>query len=176
MDVIAFGAGLAFLCYNERFHRIAARLQSIGALALAAVLLGLIGSSYLAYRWEGYENVGHRTVAGFFSAALIYLVVGFSNKSVRRVLEWRPLVSIGVVSYGIYVWQQLFTGRSHLPIWFSTWPTNIIIIAMVATLSYFLIERPFIRIKERGRRKSVEREQMPLVDREAECVRAFGTA
>jgi peptidoglycan/LPS O-acetylase OafA/YrhL len=133
-------------------------------LLLIAVCVGLVGSAWLELRSDLYAILGHRTITGFLCAALIYLSAGFSNKWVRGVLAWRPLVALGVVSYSFYVWQQLFTGRSGLPPWCSTWPTNVMCIAAAGMLSYFLIERPFMRIKERGGLKTVGRAEKHPVE------------
>jgi hypothetical protein len=46
---------------------------------------------------------------------------------------------------------------------FSTWPTNIFFIATATMVSYFLIERPFLRIKEHGGRKRAAGAGKPLV-------------
>jgi len=63
-----------------------------------------------------------------------------------RLLEWKPLRSIGRVSYSLYLWQQLFwvTGYKGGPIasFQRLW-----LAAMIAAplLSYFLVEKPMIR-------------------------------
>jgi len=161
VDIIAFGAGLAFLCQSEKFHNLMARVQPICGSLLILVCLGLVGSAWLENRSGKYEILAHRTVTGFLCAALIYLSAGFCNKWVRRVLDWPPLVAIGVVSYSIYVWQQLFTGKSSLPELFSSWPTNLIFIAIAVILSYYLIERPFMRIKEQAGSKKTSHSGTP---------------
>jgi peptidoglycan/LPS O-acetylase OafA/YrhL len=164
LDVIAFGAGLAFLCQSERFRAATARLQPLSGLLLVCACVGLAASAWLQNRSIAYWIFGHRTVTGFLCAALIYLSVAFSNKWVRGVLNWRPLVVLGVVSYSVYIWQQLFTGRSALPEWALAWPTNLGFVALAATLSYYLIERPCARIKDRKGRKASPRPDGPSVE------------
>jgi peptidoglycan/LPS O-acetylase OafA/YrhL len=170
VDMIAFGAGLAFLCQSERFHRLTARLQPISGWLLICAGVGLIGSAWLAQQSWHYDLLVHHTVTGFLCATMIYLSAGFSNKWVRRVLDWRPFVSIGVVSYSLYIWQQLFTGQSGLPLWCSTWPVNIFFIATAGMLSYFLIERPFLRIKDRNIPKNMAPSVKPGIEAGAVCV------
>jgi peptidoglycan/LPS O-acetylase OafA/YrhL len=80
----------------------------------------------------------------------------YHNQRSRIVLamEWSPLVYIGTISYGLYIWQGIFTGNGTyraLP----SWPPNVWIgVALtfvVAPLSYHLFERPLIRIGNRFR-------------------------
>jgi peptidoglycan/LPS O-acetylase OafA/YrhL len=170
VDVIAYGAGLAFLCQSERFHRFTTRLQPVSGWLLIGVCVGLVASASLQNYSDDYQILAHRTVTGFLCAMLIYLAAAFSNKWVTRVLEWRPLVALGVVSYSVYVWQQLFTGKSGLPLWCSTWPANIVFIAAAGMLSYYLIERPFMRIKDGKGRKQHPSPEKPLFEPSPQCV------
>lgn len=61
-------------------------------------------------------------------------------------LRWAPLAYIGRISYGLYLWHYLFIW-SGLP-----WPVVILASLLVASLSYIVIERPFLRLKDRTRR------------------------
>ena len=61
-------------------------------------------------------------------------------------LRTRPAVFVGTISYSLYLWQQLFLGTSSpvaLP-----FPFNIAAAVVAAMLSYRLIERPFLRLKD----------------------------
>jgi peptidoglycan/LPS O-acetylase OafA/YrhL len=49
-----------------------------------------------------------------------------------------------MISYGIYLWQQLFTGEHTF-----LFPLNIIFILACAELSYVLVERPSYRWRDR---------------------------
>jgi len=71
-----------------------------------------------------------------------------------RVLEWAPLRALGRISYGIYLWQQLFYNGyypyangflHHL----QTRPWNLVSTLICATASYWLLERPLIRLGHR---------------------------
>ena len=67
---------------------------------------------------------------------------------IGRVLNWRPMVFVGVLSYSLYLWQQPFLNRlSRLPVnWF---PLNLICVFAAALGSYYLIERPFLELRRR---------------------------
>ncbi len=66
-----------------------------------------------------------------------------------RLLELRPMRSIGRISYGIYLWQQIFfLGPSY-----SAWPLGKlphlllgILVLLCILLSYFLMEKPLVRL------------------------------
>ena len=76
-----------------------------------------------------------------------------------RWLQWRPVVAVGVISYSLYLWQQLFCtsakdyGLSFTP-WFLSFPFWIFASACAAIISYNFIEKPFIRLKARIQSKA----------------------
>jgi peptidoglycan/LPS O-acetylase OafA/YrhL len=82
----------------------------------------------------------------FLPISLAWLVAASVHQSNRFVwmLRAAPLQFVGLISYSLYLWQQLFTGspqfllsRSPLQIW----P----LMFLVATLSYYVIERSAVR-------------------------------
>jgi peptidoglycan/LPS O-acetylase OafA/YrhL len=70
-----------------------------------------------------------------------------------RFLELAPLRFLGRISYSIYLWQQLFfwgklpdTNITWRPLVIaSAWPVRFMSVLVLACLSYYCIERPFIR-------------------------------
>ncbi len=77
--------------------------------------------------------------------AWIVAVSVYQSSYFVRLLATPPLPFVGTISYSLYLWQQLFTGtqefyasRSPLLIW----P----LMFLVATLSYYVIERPVVRV------------------------------
>lgn len=87
---------------------------------------------------------------------------------VRAFLRWRPVVFLGTVSYGVYLWHEgwldkwmswtgraslgdLVTGHGHYRV--STYPLILVLTiagaVVCATLSYYLVERPILRLKDR---------------------------
>lgn len=98
------------------------------------------------------------TTTGLFAnmAIVLLLVITISHKTLwQRVLSFGAVNYIGKISYGIYLWQQLF---------FSPWQqqffslhlnplmallVNIGCIILVASASYYVIEKPFLRLKAR---------------------------
>ena len=72
-----------------------------------------------------------------------------------RVLEWRLLRWIGVLSYSLYLWQELFLPEVHGMIapggfrYLQQWPWNVLALLIFACLSRYLIERPMIKLGHR---------------------------
>ncbi len=74
---------------------------------------------------------------------------------VRAFLQWRPIAYVGLVSYGVYLWQEAWIPQ--VMSWFH-WTLfgghvlQILVVAFAftlatATLSYFIVERPALRLK-----------------------------
>jgi peptidoglycan/LPS O-acetylase OafA/YrhL len=135
----------------------------IGA-ALAAVLLRrrIAGSRYLDFAglvafaflvvlvFTGSNQQGFLYRGGFLlvavaSAVLITAIVS-ENGLLRTALSWKPLVAIGLISYGLYLY--------HVPLFGFVEAQDVVrnevglvvmkigLALIVATASYFLIERP----------------------------------
>ena len=71
-----------------------------------------------------------------------------------RVLESAPLRWIGRLSYSIYLWQQLFfldarETRGYATVWVQHLPFNLLAVFGMAALSYYLVEKPMIRLGHR---------------------------
>ena len=67
---------------------------------------------------------------------------------VHKFLNLRPLAWIGRISFGLYVYQQVFLLHptdAPIPHW-QLFPLNLLLLFAVATLSYYFFERPISRI------------------------------
>jgi peptidoglycan/LPS O-acetylase OafA/YrhL len=89
------------------------------------------------------------TVVCLFGVVLLLSQIGVQNAGCHW-LAWRPLVMIGQISYGVYLWQQLFLGDPILGFEaIRTFPAGLILTFLVATASYLCLERPLIRLKDK---------------------------
>lgn len=70
------------------------------------------------------------------------------SHAVGKVLNARPAAFLGVLSYSLYLWQQLFLNRASQSLWCS-FPLNACCVMAAALGSYFLVEKPFLRLKRR---------------------------
>lgn len=69
---------------------------------------------------------------------------------IYKFLNTKFLSFIGILSYSIYIWQQIFTSNDpRLPAYMVLFPYNLIFIAIVPCLSYFLYEKYFLSLKEK---------------------------
>ena len=143
LDPIMCGCAMALLWSNPAFHRWTARLLNpfVAALSIAYVALAApcLSTSFGArYDWA----VGYSLRALLISALLLY-VVKKPATPLGKFLNLPVVKHVGVISYSLYLWQQLFTGANDR--WF---PFNIIAILVCAELSYLLIERPAFRARD----------------------------
>jgi peptidoglycan/LPS O-acetylase OafA/YrhL len=82
-------------------------------------------------------------------AVVILSVVSDTRSRLARALSTAPFVFVGRISYSLYLWHLLiiyFGQRVGLPV-----SAGIALSVLVATLSYYAIELPFLRRKRRDR-------------------------
>ena len=78
-------------------------------------------------------------------AATSIVVAATRETLLSRLLAWAPLVGLGKISYGLYLYHLIvFFGLGSQPGWLR-WMVAI----GVATVSWWLWERPFLRLKHR---------------------------
>ena len=74
---------------------------------------------------------------------------------IYRPLNLPAVRALGVLSYSIYIWQQLFCARPETygvhSYWWLVFPTWMIGAVATAALSYFCLERPLFRLRSRFR-------------------------
>jgi peptidoglycan/LPS O-acetylase OafA/YrhL len=77
---------------------------------------------------------------------------------VRKFLRWKPLVYLGLISYGVYLWHQAWIGRAFSwtgsPLFRASFPavltTAFAWTLVTASLSWFLVERPLLQVRDRA--------------------------
>jgi len=134
-DGLVLGCALAFL------RRPVNTVLAAVAAAVAAVLIVL---GQVSRPWEVFGQ------PAFELSAAVLVLAAVTPGPPARLLSFRPLVWLGLISYSLYLWH-----RPTLSI--SSNPTGALVLAlMFAILSYRFIERPFrkfgrqrIRIEER---------------------------
>lgn len=81
-------------------------------------------------------------------ALLIERVVRHPDDLVGRTLNLRLVARLGTLSYSVYIWQQLFLDRRS-DAWATRFPQNLLLVFAAALLSYHLVERPMLRLRDR---------------------------
>ncbi|HZN66425.1 MAG TPA: acyltransferase [Tepidisphaeraceae bacterium] len=153
VDCIAAGCLLAVAAGDDRFRRMTRTSPRLAAALVGAAAFTMFASYVAGYLVPLYGvTVGH-SVRAACVVAIIWLSINHAASTWGRLLEWRLLVGIGILSYSLYLWQQLFLGRDS-----GSSPATILLnvgLAVAAALgSYFLVERPFLRIKERAGKRA----------------------
>jgi peptidoglycan/LPS O-acetylase OafA/YrhL len=86
-----------------------------------------------------------------FSVLLLQSIL-LAQTGFYQILGWRWVRFIGILSYSVYIWQQIFCtdpavfGLGHTAWWLS-FPSWLIAVFLTACFSYYCLERPFFRLR-----------------------------
>jgi peptidoglycan/LPS O-acetylase OafA/YrhL len=143
---IAMGAMLAVIFEQEKIRVAARSLVANGATLCFATLLIMLPLIHMR----------ESPVVEMLGAAGLTLLVGWIYLNQHRPtvenLDWGPIGYLGMISYGLYMYQGLLTGngsyRSH-----PSWPPEpwigAILTVPVAALSFHFFEKPISRLRIR---------------------------
>ena len=115
--------------------------------AVALIVTLMLATNYAT----PFMHLGGFALLAMAAAAVIGWVVMAPSSYLQRFLEYDPLVWVGRISYGLYLWHYpIFKVGSLLKV---GWVLQLLI-ALTATfaitcLSYYLIERPVLKLKRR---------------------------
>ena len=141
LDALLIPALLAIVVNSDRYGPSLRRLLTpLCSLVLAAMYIVL-----------------SRTRIPFNLAILPLVLLGTSQHPenlVGRILESAPLRWIGRLSYSLYLWQQLFFcdkwWNGPLPLGaLQQWPLKLVGLLACASMSYYFLERPMMRLGHR---------------------------
>ncbi|MGH9455876.1 MAG: acyltransferase family protein, partial [Terriglobia bacterium] len=141
-DALATGCLLSLLRDELAAHKSYSRLLSSRWFVL--VPIAAVAANYVPFTklyWVMSEPLMNLTIAACADWAMRN-----SGSVVGRFLNLPAVGFLGVLSYSLYLWQQIFLDRySARP--FCTFPLNLVLAFTMALLSYVLIEAPFLRIR-----------------------------
>jgi peptidoglycan/LPS O-acetylase OafA/YrhL len=154
-DFIMFGCLVALLQHTARFERIYQLASRRWWLAPAVIAL----CSALTARYQNYFElpIGY-TINAIAIAVFLLWTTRNPSSFTGRILNWKPIVQIGVLSYSIYIWQTLFLHHNNWQVFaplgrfgtmVSTFPGNWLAILIVAGLSYYVVEQPALKARVR---------------------------
>ena len=145
-DALATGC-LGTIFFNWLTNNaIFASLARAPAIPLGGALVALGYGAAFVSRPAAY--VFGQTAANLGVLLILQHVVRYPDLWAGRLLNSRPLVGIGVLSYSLYLWQEpflFFLGTS----WATAFPQNIVFAIGAASVSYYVVERPALRLKDR---------------------------
>ncbi|MES2454151.1 MAG: acyltransferase [Bacteroidota bacterium] len=78
---------------------------------------------------------------------LLYHTMYYPSKA-ADFLNTRLISRLGVASYSLYVWQQLFLTTKN-DFWINKFPQNIIVALTVGLTSHYFVEKPILKLKNR---------------------------
>jgi peptidoglycan/LPS O-acetylase OafA/YrhL len=147
---LLFGAlaGMAFLWKGlpakfaaSRWFDLLAFTSFLAAVVLASRFRTPIKSSYQVMPWFGLAL-----------AIIILWMVTRKGTIVHSALSFAPLLWVGRISYGLYLWHHfcvaLVRDQDWLPL-SAKLAAGLALSFIVTTYSYYLLERPFLKLKER---------------------------
>ena len=148
IDMLMMGCLLALLSGRKNWRAWCERWMR-GWPVAALAFSGLVLVPYAGAKLGGSEGGLFAEVLGFSVTALAIgaateYVVRKPESAAGRVLNTSAMRHIGLISYSIYLWQQLFTA-SDTKLGLLTFP----LILITAEISFRLIERPAMRFRAR---------------------------
>ena len=133
LDSLLLGAALAFALNSPWLRR------KLNPAIWVAVVFGI----FAAIRYD----------LRLATSALIPLAIAGTVMhpawQVSRLLDWAPLRWLGRISYSLYLWQQVFLYPPWQPRpigWPQVFPWSMALAFACAIASYYLVERPMIRL------------------------------
>ncbi|GAA1777260.1 hypothetical protein GCM10009795_024200 [Nocardioides hankookensis] len=153
-DAILIGCILALLVCARPGHRVVravAHTPVTLVVSIAAIAAPLLSDSL-------WIDANYLEIQRLAIALLLLWVCGNQRSWPVRLLEVQPILYLGTISYGIYLWQGLFVRNGPIDpvIVLHEWPWNVLATVAAATLSYELVERRFLRLKDRFRPRPAE--------------------
>jgi peptidoglycan/LPS O-acetylase OafA/YrhL len=151
---ILFGVLLAYALHSETWFRRIAALVGHRAAPLAISALLLAGLLFFPSDLSGWPRLTIHILLALFLASIVVR----TDHALAPVLSWKPIVRIGVLSYGMYLWHVFAIEactralpRLHLS---NAWlfPATAALTYVIAELSYRYYESFFLRRKAQFQR------------------------
>jgi peptidoglycan/LPS O-acetylase OafA/YrhL len=110
--------------------------------------------------WPTLQCIGIAYLIGSF----VTVREGLSYKLLNLgLIQW-----IGRLSYSLYIWQQLVMLHKQFRLipdnwsvakWLGSFPQNVVMAFVLATLSYYCLEKPFLSLKNRSAKNRQPKEK-----------------
>jgi len=159
-DAIAVGcvlAGTRDWLHAQPFYR-----RALGSAMFIVVPLAVLAANLL-----------HEHPVVYFGAAMTVINVGvalcldwcvtYPDGRVGALLNAGPLVFVGLLSYSLYLWQQMFLNRAS-DTSVSAFPLNLLLATLCALASYYVVEQPSLRLRRRIEVRLGKRRAQPSVE------------
>lgn len=145
LDSIMFGCLLALLWRNPQFNQFVQPFLRGPVTVFAGLFTLVLGPIIGSYFRGSYTLVIGFTLNAICLSQILIYVVRVPDSPLGRLLNTRVLRHLGVISYGLYLWQHMFTRPNSVRLV----PWNLLAILVCAELSHWLIERPSFWLRDR---------------------------
>ena len=128
------------------------RLQPVGS--IGSLLALLVGATFFLFRGFCEQHTDsylyYHSGSALYMAAILWIVISTEGGWVSWFFRQPWITTLGLLSYSLYLWQQPFLYR-HSVGWWNLFPWNIGVIFTIATISYYCLERPLLRWRNKLR-------------------------
>lgn len=133
------------------------RVFCVNSLGSLPFVLFLSVSSVMTFLIRSYRDAIGFVVEPVLVAVLIAQVIAFRKSMLWSWLNLGWMRYLGRISYSIYLYQQIVIGPvkkilAGFPVWIML-PATIAVVIVIASLSYHVVERPFLKLKDRFHRR-----------------------
>ena len=136
---ICISCGVLMAIHEGRVRSMAARVPN-GVVVLVALILVLHPAGEANFKAWVYEGLLAPP-----AIALVLLSTLERESWLRSLLCCKAAQAIGITSYGIYLWQQLFTAPARVFTGYGQVILLFPLLCVIVPLSYFLVEKPAMR-------------------------------
>jgi len=138
-DALATGCLLALVQEKLLDHRSYTRLLFSRVVYLLPIAVMVVSALCVHPRFA--YAIGF-SMLNLLIALSIHRAIARPEGVAGRLLNWAPIAYVGVLSYSLYLWQQVFIHRG------TSFPWNVLGTFTVAILSYYTIEQPALRMRD----------------------------
>lgn len=143
MDALAIGCLLALFykrLHQNAFYRRILKSKIVFALPFVILLANWQSDHPLVYLGASFSLIN------LLTAVCIDWAVTNYDSAFGKVLNSAPFVTLGMMSYSIYLWQQPFFNPDNPGFWTET-PYNFIGLALMTLISYYAVEKYSLKMR-----------------------------
>ena len=158
MDILMFGSWAALAEGTPSFEALYNRITRF-AWALPVWFFGV--STFLISRFGNFYDLSLGcTLDGLAVIFAILWAIRNADSLAYRILNWRPIVHLGVISYSLYIWQNCFVNAENRT--FSGYfPWNLLCALAAAECSWRTVERASLFLRDRWEPRLFPADQQP---------------
>lgn len=105
------------------------------------------------------NSLNQQYFVAFGVALLICWISQNQHQRAVQLLDWGPIGYLGTISYGLYMWQGIFTGNGNIDS--HNWPPpmgwGVLLTFVAAPLSYHSFEKPLLKLKSKFAREAAQK-------------------